>query len=278
MAFSKSIKKGQIPLGCQLCEGGNKIEWKCTDFNLLMCSRCKDGVHLRIVKDHRILNINEIGEHEDTLDSFVFSNLKCQDHPDQPCSLYCKTCSKVICLKCIIKVHNGHTFVDEEELNDRKGKLKVILDQKTKLHQAVDQYADKLAEDVDQHFGTSEHEENFKIDKVIQNMQIKSKALESIITSRDFTKFFRDFDKLNISLNEEMPQETTTISFIPNFVPGEFTMLYFGKLELSKGFRDDHSNVAFKVTNEWTIELENVHIIGRCPDGTLWMTDNINKL
>lgn len=153
-----------------------------------------------------------------------------------------------------------------------------ILDQKTKLHKAVDQYADRLAEDVDQHFGTSEHEENFKIDKVIQNIQMKSKALESVITSRDFTKFFRDFDQLNVSLNEEMPKVTTTISSMPNFVPGEFTMLNCGKLEHSKGLRDDHSKVAFKVTNQWTTELENVHISGRCPDGTLWMTDNINKV
>lgn len=153
-----------------------------------------------------------------------------------------------------------------------------ILDQKTKLHKTVDQYADRLAEDVDQHFGTSEHEENFKIDKVIQNMQMKSKALESIITSRDFTKFFRDFDQLNVSLNEEMPKVTTTISSMPNFVPGEFTMLNFGKLEHSKGLRNDHSKVAFKVAIQWTTELEDVHIIGRCPDGTLWMTDNINKV
>ncbi|CAC5402847.1 unnamed protein product [Mytilus coruscus] len=107
-----------------------------------------------------------------------------------------------------------------------------ILDQKTKLHKAVDQYADNLVEDVDQHFGTSEQKENLKIDKDIQNMQMKR----------------------------------------------EFTMLNFGKLEDSKGLREDHSKVALKVTNEWTTELENVHIIGRCPDGTLWMTDNINKV
>ncbi|XP_071136935.1 tripartite motif-containing protein 42-like [Mytilus edulis] len=114
MAFSKSLTKGQIPVGCQLCEGGQKIEWKCTDCSLLICDRCKVGVHLRIAKDHRIVNIREIGEVEDSWDSFVFSELKCKDHHNQPCSLYCRTCNKVICLKCIAKSHNGHTFVDEE--------------------------------------------------------------------------------------------------------------------------------------------------------------------
>lgn len=109
-------------------------------------------------------------------------------------------------------------------------------------------------------------------------MKLKNNALESIITSRDFKKFFRDFEKLNVSLNEEMSQETMNISSLPNFVPGEFTVLNFGKLECSKVLREHHSKIQLKITNQWTTELESVNCIGRCPDGTLWMADNVNKV
>lgn len=314
MAFSKSLPKGQIPVGCQLCKGFDKIVWKCIECNLLMCDGCKIGVHLRIAKDHKIVNIQKIGGYGDPWDSFVFGDVKCQDHTLQSCSLYCKTCSKVICLKCIVKVHNGHTFVDEEELYDRKEKLKDgkkkvernlsklssenekrisseeienpkmkriqqnILDQKIKIHKAVDQYADSLAQDVVQHFKTLEHEEINKKDKEIKAMHLKKTVLENIITSRDFMKFFRDFDHLNVSLMEEMSQESTDMSSLPNFVPGEFTGLNFGKLEGIKGLKEHNSKVELKVTDQWTTGIENIHFIGRSPDSTLWIADNISDV
>lgn len=249
-----------------------------------MCDRCKDKVHLRIAKDHKIVNISEIGDVEDSWDSFVFSELKCKDHSNQPCRLYCGTCSKVICLKCVTRVHNGHTFVDEEKLDDKKkvlkeGQKKVeqktsklctermktmaiektenpkhkqikqnILDQKNKLLTAVEQCADNLVHDLNQHFGSLKHEEIAKIDKEINKMHLKKEYLESIITSMDFMRFFREFDKLKISLNDNMPEETIHISSFPIFVPGEFTVKTFGTVELEgKRMREHNSPIEFKV-------------------------------
>lgn len=314
MAFSKTLPKGQIPVGCQLCEVGNKIEWKCTDCNLLMCDRCKTKVHVKIAKDHRIVNIREIGEVEDSWDRFSFSDLKCIDHLSQSCSLYCKTCNEVICLKCIVKVHNGHTFVDEEEFEDKKKKMKDgqkkvqkklktlnfekseimapeesentkmknikqnILDQKKRLNKAVDEYAANLVQDIDKHFKTLKQEKETKIDKAIKDMNLRNEALESIKTSRDFMQFFRDFDQLNISVNEDISQETRNASSLPNFVPGEFSVLNFGKLEGSKGFREQHSKVEVKVTNQWITDLRMIHLVVRCSDGTLWIADNLGHV
>ncbi|XP_063409635.1 uncharacterized protein LOC134692923 [Mytilus trossulus] len=128
MAFASSIQKGQIPVGCQLCEGGNKIQWKCSTCESLMCSKCKDGVHLKIGKDHKILNIKEIGKQEDTI---IFSDVKCDEHSNQACCLYCNTCNKLICFKCITKVHNGHELIEEEDFN--KGKVELKPQQKSKI-------------------------------------------------------------------------------------------------------------------------------------------------
>lgn len=314
MAFSKSLPSEQIPLGCELCEVGNKIGWKCTDCNLFMCNRCKDTVHLRIAQDHKVVNIKEISQHGGSWTSFVFSNLKCEDHSNQPCSLYCKTCSTVICLKCVVKAHNGHTFVDEDELNDKKDVLQEgqrqirkklsklntnkwkmmapeetenpklaevkqnILDHKKKLIKAVECYADNLVQDAYQHYGDLKQEEETRTDKDIENLHGKNEALQTIITSRDFKKFLFDFDNLYSSLNEDLFQDNMTVSSFPNFVPAEFTVFNFGSLEGKKRFRENHSQIKFKVTNQWTTDLRNIHYITRCLDGSLWIADNKNEV
>ncbi|CAG2196641.1 unnamed protein product [Mytilus edulis] len=94
-----------------------------------MCDKCKDGVHLKIGKDHKILNINDIGKQEDTI---IFSEVKCDDHSNQACCLYCNTCNKFICPKCITtKVHNGHELIEEEDYN--KGKVELKPKQKSEI-------------------------------------------------------------------------------------------------------------------------------------------------
>lgn len=62
MGSAQSIHQAQTPIGCQLCETGNKIEWKCIQCSLLICSRCKDKIHPKFkgAIDHEILNIKEV--------------------------------------------------------------------------------------------------------------------------------------------------------------------------------------------------------------------------
>ncbi|XP_071121368.1 uncharacterized protein [Mytilus edulis] len=124
MAFASSIQKCQIPVGCQLCESGNKIKWKCSTCESLMCDKCKDGVHLKIGKDHKILNIYDIGKPGGQKDTIIFSEVLCDEHSNQACCLFCKTCNKCICPKCITKAHNGHELIEEEDYNKGKVELK----------------------------------------------------------------------------------------------------------------------------------------------------------
>ncbi|VDI23141.1 Hypothetical predicted protein [Mytilus galloprovincialis] len=86
-----------------------------------MCGKCKVGVHLKIGKDHKILNINDIGKQEDTI---IFSEVLCEEHSNQACCLFCNTCNKFICLKCTTKFHNGHELIEEEDYNKGKVELK----------------------------------------------------------------------------------------------------------------------------------------------------------
>ncbi|CAC5383392.1 unnamed protein product [Mytilus coruscus] len=59
MAFSQSIRKGQAPLCCNLCEIETKISSKCMDCDLLMCTKCRDKVHPKFknAKDYKIVDI-----------------------------------------------------------------------------------------------------------------------------------------------------------------------------------------------------------------------------
>ncbi|XP_063404780.1 uncharacterized protein LOC134688225 [Mytilus trossulus] len=107
-------------------------------------------------------------------------------------------------------------------------------------------------------------------------MYMKNEALESTITSKDFSQLFRDFDKLNFSLNEDILEDRMNISSLPNFVPGEFNVLNLGTLEGGLGFRENQ--VKFEVTNQWTTKLMFIHYILRCPDDTLWIADNLNEV
>ncbi|CAC5392948.1 unnamed protein product [Mytilus coruscus] len=118
MAFASSIQKGQIPVGCELCKGQNKIQFKCIDCELLMCCECMDRVHLRIAKDHQITDIKDIGKH------VTFSEIKCETHTGQACCLFCQTCKTFICIKCVAKVHNGHKLIEEEDYNEGKVEIK----------------------------------------------------------------------------------------------------------------------------------------------------------
>ncbi|XP_052081749.1 uncharacterized protein LOC127719567 [Mytilus californianus] len=125
MAFASSLQKGQIPVGCEICKGQNKIEFKCIDCELLMCCECMDRVHLKTAKDHQITDIKNIGKH------VTFSEIKCENHTGQACCLFCQTCKTFICVKCVAKVHNGHELIEEEDYN--KGKVEMKPKQQSKI-------------------------------------------------------------------------------------------------------------------------------------------------
>lgn len=111
MAFVSSLQKGQVPVGCELCQDENKIQFKCIECELLMCSGCKDRVYLMIAKDHKITDIKDIGKH------VIFSEIKCENHNGQACCLFCRTCETFICPMCVVAVHYKHELVEKEDYN-----------------------------------------------------------------------------------------------------------------------------------------------------------------
>lgn len=81
-----------------------------------MCDKCKSGVHYRIAKDHKIIDIRELKSDK----KFSFEDIKCQEHGEQSCCLFCKRCNTLICVECMAKIHNGHEVIVEEEYDESK--------------------------------------------------------------------------------------------------------------------------------------------------------------
>lgn len=109
----------QSPVYCDLCESNGVNMWKCLDCDCqpVMCDKCKDNIHPKISKNHRIERIKEEAQ-KDTSGCLKFHNITCEEHEGVFCSHYCKACNKVICSQCITqtKTHNRHhILVDEKD-------------------------------------------------------------------------------------------------------------------------------------------------------------------
>lgn len=315
MAFSKSIQKGQIPVGCELCDGGKKIEYKCLDCEVLMCCKCKEKVHAKFknAREHRVVDIKDVGKYASSMDTFNFCEVKCQEHPEHVCCVYCKTCKKVICLKCVTKVHNGHAFIDEEEFADKKKMIRnslekaerdttefstakeilkvfkkqedtkfrkgnqAILDQRNALKNEVDRYADCHKEDLEKKWKSNSEEierELNKIDNTLTTLQCNSNTVNNVTISRDFSKFFDDFDQMNVTLCGNLPSVNTKLSSLVEFIPGRSTVFNFGSMEKETcQWVEKYSKIEFKLANQYTTNLEQIHLMTLCLDGTMYVAD-----
>lgn len=78
MACSTSFLQGQVPIQCQLCETDPKINWKCLQCNLLMCSKCKDKIHpkFKSADEHKIVSLKELSASSDQSNSTTIKDTK----------------------------------------------------------------------------------------------------------------------------------------------------------------------------------------------------------
>ncbi|VDI34520.1 Hypothetical predicted protein [Mytilus galloprovincialis] len=304
MGTASSVQRSQVPIGCQLCQGRNTIQWKCVNCQFLMCSICKDNIHLRIAKDHRIVNITDIGE-LDSGESFNFSDLHCNEHSNQVCCSYCRTCKTVVCLKCMMKVHNGHAFVDEEEFLSKKqtlwkgpkeaviklmelSKAETILKEVKKSEDALYMKAkqdiqERSTNDVDQFseilikLDKKMQSVNQGIDREIRNIDREKGKFQEVInvvdvikSSKDFYKLFERFDELITTLNCEIVPFKSNIESISDFVEGEYLVSKFSQLKTN----NSAANITFKVIKTFTTNIKRFHYLAELSDQTLLISDN----
>ncbi|XP_076104920.1 uncharacterized protein LOC143073343 [Mytilus galloprovincialis] len=311
MAFSQSIRKGQIPVNCGLCETGRPIKWKCLDCDLLLCNHCKEKVHLRVktAKDHRIIDLKDIGLHKEELD---FANIPCQDHAGQNNCLYCKTCDSLICPTCVAKVHKKHDLteiqegynikIDKLKNGQRKiqSKRKEIVSYKKQLNQllssenykynqvnqaiqkheqsvkvAVERYFKKLRVELDQNLETVSNtikSDLNAISDLLNQAEEKDNEVQELIHITYASKFFSDANKARQKTNDiDMPNTRSSYETIPNFVPGEITQSNIGVLEYDENLSNEpHINLA--INKQYQTELEVVDFVCSSIDQSFWIS------
>ncbi|XP_076078944.1 uncharacterized protein LOC143049011 [Mytilus galloprovincialis] len=294
MADSKAeYGEGQAPMLCQICEITRDIKWKCLDCDLLMCQKCKDKIHPKFVKlaiEHRIVHIKNVGHTEVQVcsceEEMHFDNIKCTDHLDQKCCLYCKSCDKLICLQCVIKTHKSHIFEDintgysikkdnarrniltlkeqEETLTTEMEKLETIKEEnKLKVSQVnekitthehlvkekLEKYTQSVKEELNEKGFSIQmgiEEKIAEVNDMRVKIQEKVKITEDLITTKDGNKFFKTCEEIEKSLID-IQLAPNSIETLPTFVPGTLDQSSFGSLKFINGTLVEEDNSCVKV-------------------------------
>ncbi|XP_076104394.1 uncharacterized protein LOC143073043 [Mytilus galloprovincialis] len=307
MAFSKSVIRSQIPINCNLCETEKNIKWKCLTCGVLMCSTCKDKIHLRIGKDHKVVDIKSVGLPGRDLD---FTNIKCQDHSEQSTCHFCTNCDKLVCPTCVAKVHKKHYLIEIsdaynlkiERLKNGKSKLQKekneitmtknqanlihdaensnyakvstdILNHEKSLKEAVEKHIAKLRNDVDQNHKacTKANEETMNaFSKREKQIEEKYRDVQDFINTTDIPKFFKEVCQMVRSTEMSVPKPEISRKTTLQFLPGEITQSNIGVLQ-SVDIPLPEVKVSLRVVNQYQTNLSLVGDLSLCPDDSLWI-------
>ncbi|VDI33141.1 tripartite motif-containing protein 71 [Mytilus galloprovincialis] len=307
MAFSKSVIRSQIPINCNLCETEKNIKWKCLTCGVLMCSTCKDKIHLRIAKDHKVVDIKNVGLPVQELD---FTNIKCQDHSEQSSCLFCTKCDKLVCPTCVSKIHKKHDLTEisdaynlkidklkkkqsklqkekyeiittKDQLNqfqnaDNSNYTKVstdILNHEKVLKQAVEKHIAKLRNELEQNHKASSkvNEECIKvISKSERQIDEKYSDVQDFIHTTDISKFFQNVNRIEKSTEVSVTKPEISRRTKLQFIPGEITQSNIGVLQ-SVDIPSAEVKVSLSVVNQYQTNLSLVADLSPCHDDSLWI-------
>ncbi|XP_071150290.1 uncharacterized protein [Mytilus edulis] len=308
MAFSKSVIRSQIPINCNLCETEKNIKWKCLTCGVLMCSTCKDKIHLRIAKDHKVVDIKNVGLPVEELD---FKNIICPEHSEQSSCLFCTNCDKLVCPTCVATVHKKHDLIEISDaykskierlkngqfskLQEEKNAIIATKDQANLLHdaeklsyakvsadilnhekvlkQAVEKHITKLRNELDQNHKacTKANEESINaISKSERQIDKKYRDVQDFINTTDFTKFFKEVCQMESSIEVSIPKPEISSKTSLQFIPGGITQSNIGVLQ-SVDIPLPEVKVSLNVVNQYQTNLSFVGNISTCHDDSLWI-------
>ncbi|XP_052058186.1 uncharacterized protein LOC127698651 [Mytilus californianus] len=309
MAFSQSVRKGQVSINCKLCETDRPIQWKCMDCSILMCGHCKDKVHSQFknAQDHKIISIKEVGLHTEKLD---FTNMKCHAHTGQSSCLYCYKCEILVCPTCIAKVHKKHDLIeisDAYNLNVeilKKGQSKMqksnsninvkkdqldkvgseeiskyskaredILKHETTVKEQVEQYFQELIIKLEQNHDavlTSVKSDLHAISLIETQTEDKIKEVQDLIHISNAPEFFKEFKKVKKNMETQEPRIKTTYNSSTKFVLGNITQSNIGSLQDDESFSAE-SDISLVINNEYRTELEKITYVCPCIDQSIWL-------
>ncbi|XP_063436007.1 uncharacterized protein LOC134716919 [Mytilus trossulus] len=311
MGSSQSISKGQVPVNCGLCETDRPIKWKCFNCDLLLCDNCKEKVHLRIktAKDHRVIDIKDIGLQQKELD---FANIPCPNHAGQYNCHYCKTCDILVCQNCVKKNHKRHNLTEIQEEYDMKIEMlknglskiqtdrKLIVSRKEQLVQlssddqanqdiskrerfvkaAVESCFKQLRDKLDQHQKTISNTIKSDLNAVpvlLQQADDKINEVQESIRITDAMKFFYVVSNLEKNIDIKMPESKSSLYYIPNFVPGDISQSNIGVLKFDE-ILAKKLHIKLDLNKQYRAEFLVGIILFPCNDPSFWISSGNDGL
>lgn len=225
-----------------------------------MCNTCRDKIHpkFRNANDHKIVDIKDIGQHNEELD---FTNIKCIEHSEQFYCLFCKKCENLVCPTCVSKVHKVHAndFIEIREAYDieidrlnkessqmdtaklrmankkdllerliaeqNSTKMKVrqdILSHKSNLIKIVDKYFESLEMELDsscQSFLEPIEHDISAIIKSSEDIENKEDKLTDVMNTTKVITFFHEIKKMEKNETEPATPRATPITKINHYLP-----------------------------------------------------------
>ncbi|VDI70494.1 Hypothetical predicted protein [Mytilus galloprovincialis] len=262
MAFSKSVIRSQMPINCNLCETEKNIKWKCLTCRVLMCSTCKDKIHLRIGKGHKVHKKHDLTEISDAyklkIDKIKQGQIKLQNE------IYEITATK----------DQLNQFQNAENSNYAKVSTELLNHEKS-YKAAVDKHIAKLRNELDQKHNTSSKVNEESISLISESeRQIKEKYEngQDFLNTTDIIRFFQEVNKIEKSAEVSIPKPGTSNRTL-QFIPGEITQSTIGVLQ-SVDILIPKVFFSLSIVNQYQTNLSVVSYLTTCHDDTLWIACN----
>lgn len=114
MENAPSMEEAQVLQSCNHCEENLDVAWKCLTCDLLLCCRCGRKHLENPEQDHMIINL------KDTEQGPMLKIKRCKIHKDFDICSFCQVCEELICSKCLVQTHQGHSFQEIEKVYKEK--------------------------------------------------------------------------------------------------------------------------------------------------------------
>ncbi|XP_063420323.1 uncharacterized protein LOC134705535 [Mytilus trossulus] len=312
MAYFQSVHKSEIPINCHLCDSKKNIKWKCLDCGLFICDKCKEGRHLRIknAQDHKVISIKDVGLHCEKLD---FTNIKCTNHTEQSCCLFCKRCGSLVCPTCVSKVHKKHandlieiseaykikmdglkegqSYIKKEkekaitikkQLEQRKNAenakynkvIPNILNHGNALKKAIDKYIEEMKDDVDQYLKDTLKSIDTDLHNLSKSMEHANEKNREVEILIKTKDVAKFFSEVSYNKSKEVLVPKPQSSY--NSIPNFLP----GEITqsnvgvLQNVESPEKLSVAFKICQEYQTELSRVSQIIPCADNLVWINSS----
>ncbi|CAC5380960.1 unnamed protein product [Mytilus coruscus] len=189
-------------------------------------------------------------------DSDDFIKIRCKQHMDHVCCLFCKICNENICLKCLTDIHKGHDVIEKENYNAEEKSVEGI--QREKENKVT-----RIMSEV----GIQREKEN-QVTRIMSEVGIQREK-ENQVT--------RIMSEVGIQMEKEN-QVTRIMSEVA--LGNSFNSALNSEQE---EMREEQTETEIKVTRQFTIDINNIfcmsscHESSVCRESSVWISDGCHE-